>query len=1061
MIGRTSRTTAVALAGVLLGAALLADHPTAGAQPEPLKPYRIGFSRVDPDVGSGDLWSTDSRGGGALATTTGGRPHDTDPAYSPDGTRLAWTERVNADLAVVKVANADGTNQRTLRGEDPTWSPDGTRIAVTDRNVVRILRVSDGAVLDTIPFPDHMTGSDSSPAWSPDGRGIAFARYTQAVETPLVHPRSVSGSTPLGGEFATSATLRTPEVPARPEIMILLDTTSSMIKPIDAVRANLGEAMRLIAEKEPLARFGIAAYQDASDGEDLRYQPATSMTTREEVKKILDDPTKLTIGWGGDGPEDWFNALHRVTQDQVFTEPGTSRIVVVAGDAASHNAPDKCGDYDGPNECATPYPYWEESQIERELKALGIHLVAVPVVIVNPPGSPPYPEKLNSREQASRLTAATDGVLTDGHLPDQIVAGIQQGISRLPVRVTPRAFCPDGVSIEFTPPSATVPGNTDVEFQETVRLDPPEPGIAAVGDEQECRVEFLFDGAQPSRPHTQTIRVTEVAGGNPTVVVNGDTVTSQNGTPVAVGFTATAKTAEGEPLTPTCDATPGQLFPVGITTVTCTAVDGTRSSTASAPVGVFVPESRATRDIWFADLSGPVRQVNLSRLFAADCARDDTSPAWSPDGGRLVFTHAGEALCVADASGGNARRIFEADICLDSPAWSPDGALIAFDQCAGEFGASRIWQVSPSGGPVAVLVEDPDADVGVAAFQPLPDLRVVGAVAPASIPFEGTTTVRFTVTNAGLAPTTPTVTLTVPPGLRVDTVTTTAGTCDDAVCTPGRILPRGRVEIRVVVTGTGAGSQVVAADAGQDVNPGDNKAQVTIRVADPIKPPANPGSLSMAVAALPQESFVGGDDIVLSYKVRNGAGEPMTDVRVVTSLPPQLAPPKAVSPGCAADGSVCVIGVLQPLQEADVRITLPAKAAVDTTAGGSVLGVGPDNNAADNTAVAKVVVRQPKLVVDPLVGPGGFVPRATGTGFPPGGTVKLAWTIGISATPGTVVVRDDGTFDAQVLVFENDQVGPRDLAATAEAGPGFAVVRSNPFLVVPKSLQPPDFVGRG
>ncbi|CAL9386645.1 Tol-Pal system protein TolB [Actinosynnema sp. ALI-1.44] len=1047
----------MALAGVLLGGVLLADRPAAQAQPEPLKPYRIGFSRVAAGDDAGDLWSTDSRGGNPLATTASGVLHDTDPAYSPDGTRLAWTQR--ADGGVVKVADADGSNQRTLRGEDPTWSPDGTRLAVTDGGEVVVLRVADGVELARIPFPDHLDGRDHSPAWSPDGRTIAFSRDTEAVEISQVHPRSVSGSTPLGGSFTTTASLRTPNVPARPEIMFLLDTTGSMGTMIDAVRTNLGKAMEQISEKEPLARYGIAAYQDVTDGERLRYQRVRTPTTREEIQKVLDDDQQLVIGYGGDAMEDWFNALHHISQDpEIFGQPGTSRIIVLAGDAASHDGDDYC-DFPG---CPNTDPYWDEETIEEDLVSRDIHFSAVPVLVpANPdPEAEPYPH-LDFRGQATRLTKATGGVLTEGYTSEEIVKGIQAGIERIPVTVTPRANCPAGVSIEFTPPSVTVPGNTDVRFQETVRLEPPGPGIAAVGDRHTCTVDFLFDGVRPGQPHVQTIRVTEAAAGLPTVVVNGDTVVSPGGTPVAVPFTASATSVTGAPLTPTCDAEPTDLFPVGVTTVTCTASEGGRGNRASAPVAVVVPETRPSTDIWFADVSGPLRQTNLSRLFAPDCARDDTSPAWSPDGTRLVFAHAGRALCVADASGVNARPIFTADLCLDSPAWSPDGALIAFDQCAGEFGATRIWRVAPSGGPATVLVADPAAQVGVAAFQPLPDLAVVAAVAPAAIPFEGATTARFTVTNTGLAPTSPTVTLTVPPGLRVETVTTTAGTCVGTTCTPGRMPPRGRVEIRVTVTGTAAGSQVVAADAGQDVNPGDNRAQVTIRVADPIKPPANPGSLSMAVAVLPQEGFVGGDDIVLSYKVRNGAGEPMTDVRVVTSLPPQLTPVKAVSPGCAADGSVCTIGVLQPLQEADVRITLPARAAVDTTAGGSVLGVGPDDNAADNTAVARVLVRQPKVTVDPLVGPGGFVPRAVGSGFPPGGAVKVAWTVGISATPGTVVVRDDGTFEAQVLVFENDLVGPRELAATAEAGPGFAAVRSNPFLVVPKSLQPPDFVGRG
>jgi hypothetical protein len=214
------------------------------------------------------------------------------------------------------------------------------------------------------------------------------------------------------------------------------------------------------------------------------------------------------------------------------------------------------------------------------------------------------------------------------------------------------------------------------------------------------------------------------------------------------------------------------------------------------------------------------------------------------------------------------------------------------------------------------------------------------------------------------------------------------------------------------------------------------------------------------VALLPQEGYVGGDDLVLSYRVRNGAGVPMTDVRVVTSLPPRLLPVDAVA-GCAADGATCAIGTLAPGQEAEVRVVLPARAAVDGTAGGSVLGVGPDNNAADNTAVARVLVRQPEIAVDPGTGPTGFVARATGRSFPPGATVRLGWTPGLSPTPGEVVVRPDGTFEAQVLVFHNDRVGVRQLEGTPVVGPAFGPVRSGDFLVVPRTLQPPDFASRG
>ncbi|MFD0203260.1 MULTISPECIES: DUF11 domain-containing protein [Saccharothrix] len=1048
----------LALVVVLLAGLVVAERPvTATAQPQVLAPYRVAVSRGSP----GDIWSTDARGGDPRQITDTPDASEGDPAYSPDGTSIAFTRWVGEGSDVI-VADAEGGGERSLHhGRHPSWSPDGSMIALLAGGEVIVVRVADGAELTTIPVPRHIVGYDDKPAWSPTGDVIAFGRHTSYLNPPHVQPYVVGASTSRTGTFTTTATVRTPSVPARPEIMFLLDTTSSMNTTVDTVRANLGTVMERIATAEPDALFGIATYQDATDPD--RYRLVHNLTTRDVLQPVLAEPANFPIGFGGDLPEDWFNALHHLARDQepdggylTFSEgDDVTRIIVLAGDAASHNSPDTCDTVTFPD-CPGATPYWTEDEITDDLTERDIHLVGVPVVIVQ---DPPYTEKLDSRLQATRLTTITDGVLVDGYEPGQIVAGIEQGITTLPVTVTPEASCPAGVTVRFDPPRARVAGGTDVTFTETVTLG--EAPTARAAADLECRVWFRFDDKLPAEPYEQFIDITVAAPAPPTVVVNAHAVPSPDRTPVPATFTATATDAAGAPLTPTCDATSGALFPVGLTTVTCTATDsGGRTGRASSAVTVHVPERGETDDIWLARLDGAdlVQQVHLSPSFATPCARRDSAPAWSPDGNRLVYEH-DDVLCVADATGSNATPITSGGEPPEDPAWSPDGSLIAFSMSdADEY--HRVWTVPPGGGTPVDLVSFRQEDADLPAFRPLPDLVLTGSAAPAAVPFGGATSVRLRVTNSGLAPARDAdLALTVPAGLRVEEVTTTAGTCTTTGCALGRLAPNETAEVLVTATGTAAGRQVVRATLPPDVNPGDNAADVAVTVADEIRPPDNPGSLSLAVALVPQEGYVGGDDLVLSYRVRNGAPVPMTDVRVVTSLPPQLLPVDAVT-GCSADGATCALGTLAPGQEAEVQVTLPAKAALDSTAGGSVLGVGPDDNAADNTAAVRVLVRQPEIAVEPGLGPTGLVPRATGRSFPPGATVRLGWTLGLSPTPGDVVVRPDGTFEAYVLVFHNDRIGVRQLEAVPVVGSAFGAVRSGDFLVVPKTLQPPDFASR-
>lgn len=60
---------------------------------------------------------------------------DFDPAWHPDGSRIAFTSNRDGNDEVY-VMNADGTGQTRLTNnaygdDDPTWSPDGSRIAFT------------------------------------------------------------------------------------------------------------------------------------------------------------------------------------------------------------------------------------------------------------------------------------------------------------------------------------------------------------------------------------------------------------------------------------------------------------------------------------------------------------------------------------------------------------------------------------------------------------------------------------------------------------------------------------------------------------------------------------------------------------------------------------------------------------------------------------------------------------------------------------------------------------------------------------------------------------------
>ncbi len=111
---------------------------------------------------------------------------DISPAWSPDGSRIAFTAIRSGDAPSIYVMNPDGSNRvrLTTSGYDyiPAWSPDGTKIAF-DRGTDVYVMNADGSNLRAVT-----TGGQVSwygVAWSPDS---TKHRPAKSLEQPLLRP---------------------------------------------------------------------------------------------------------------------------------------------------------------------------------------------------------------------------------------------------------------------------------------------------------------------------------------------------------------------------------------------------------------------------------------------------------------------------------------------------------------------------------------------------------------------------------------------------------------------------------------------------------------------------------------------------------------------------------------------------------------------------------------------------------------------------------------------------------------------------------------------------------
>ncbi|MEU3608523.1 vWA domain-containing protein [Streptomyces sp. NPDC035033] len=600
------------------------------------------------------------------------------------------------------------------------------------------------------------------------------ASAVPAPEEPVT-PASVTRALDPGASIAVDKLVRTPVVPPMPEVVLLVDGTGSMTDTIDDVREGLSDIIDNVRSAQPDARFAVATFGDQVGDVDAGFSVKAELTQDEDALQRGVNALGTGLGYGSKGPsEDWINGLWQIANGAdgktVFRE-NSSPVVVLVSDASSHN----------PSNGHTIEDTIFSLQ-DKNARVVGVEVdtnVGDGLDGNGDAGDPTYKENPPTTPgQATRIIEATGGRKLSSIDPDRVAEAIVEGLGNLPTRVGHRLeSCAPGLTVTLDPPVRDVVSGDTASFAETIAVAPDAPQ----GSTLTCTVEFLLGTRSPDTAtiaagaadprYAQQISITVNDVSAPVVTIDDRTVRAVDDAGARIDYTATAVDATEGPLTPTCGPAPGSVFPLGTTTVTCTATDGAGNTGTDTAVFHVLPR--------------PVPPLPAPPL--ADLAVSvDLSPARSYTGrpvvARYTLTNAGpdparNVVVGAGWPSGPGRTLSRTDRCTPAaPCSVPAGGRLVVTQTAGYAEAlSGTVRVDVRGRPDDI---DPADNTATAELRVLrPRLEVTPRVVRPGEPV----TVRGT---------------DFPPGERVRLVWSAGLTADAAPLTTGR---DGRFETQVLV----------------------------------------------------------------------------------------------------------------------------------------------------------------------------------------------------------------------------------------------------------------------
>ena len=165
----------------------LTNHPAVDASPA-WSPNGAKIVFLSDRDGAAELYVMNADGSNVVRLTynVGVDPSVPDPDWAPDGSRIIFTCEVESGNADICRINADGTGLVRLTSEPtpefgPAWSPNGSRIAFVSGSQLKLMN-ADGSGATQVATASWRP---QAPDWSPDGTRLAFqGTYTGGTGCP-------------------------------------------------------------------------------------------------------------------------------------------------------------------------------------------------------------------------------------------------------------------------------------------------------------------------------------------------------------------------------------------------------------------------------------------------------------------------------------------------------------------------------------------------------------------------------------------------------------------------------------------------------------------------------------------------------------------------------------------------------------------------------------------------------------------------------------------------------------------------------------------------------------